>query len=176
MDNEKILIIGCSGSGKSTFAKKLHTITKLPLIHLDKLYYKPNWKKPEKSEWEHQLEALCKCDRWIIDGNYINTLALRATYADTIIYLNKSRWTCLFYAIYRVYASSKDNRTDMAAGCAEKLDFKLYRFIWNFKKMVHPRIVALLKQFQPEKQIYVLNTKREIEAFLNSCSLKNTVI
>ena len=31
----KIIVLGCPGSGKSTFSKKLHELTQLPLIHLD---------------------------------------------------------------------------------------------------------------------------------------------
>ena len=33
----KIIVIGCSGSGKSTISKKLHGVTGLPLIHLDNI-------------------------------------------------------------------------------------------------------------------------------------------
>ena len=33
----KIIVLGCPGSGKSTFSKKLHELTQLPLIHLDKI-------------------------------------------------------------------------------------------------------------------------------------------
>ena len=47
---ERIMIIGCCGSGKSTLSKSIYQITGLPLIHLDKEYFKPNWEKPSKDE------------------------------------------------------------------------------------------------------------------------------
>jgi len=32
---KKVIIIGCCGSGKSTFARQLHACTNIPLVHLD---------------------------------------------------------------------------------------------------------------------------------------------
>ncbi|EBR8158754.1 adenylate kinase, partial [Salmonella enterica subsp. enterica serovar Newport] len=39
----RVLIVGCPGAGKSTLAKELANITKLPLIHLDRYYWLPGW-------------------------------------------------------------------------------------------------------------------------------------
>ena len=35
----KIIVIGCPGGGKSTFARALGEITKLPVYHLDMLFW-----------------------------------------------------------------------------------------------------------------------------------------
>lgn len=40
---KRIVVIGCSGSGKSTFSRKLKQVTGNPLHHLDKLYWLPDW-------------------------------------------------------------------------------------------------------------------------------------
>ena len=40
---KKILIVGTSASGKSTFARKLAAKTKLPLIHIDSIMWQPGW-------------------------------------------------------------------------------------------------------------------------------------
>ena len=40
---ERILIIGCGGAGKSTLARRLGEKTGLPVVHLDKLYWRPGW-------------------------------------------------------------------------------------------------------------------------------------
>ena len=69
-NSERILVIGCCGSGKSTFSKKLHKILKLPLIHLDKYYHKPNWEEPELVEWKKTVFFLSQKPLWIMDGNY----------------------------------------------------------------------------------------------------------
>ena len=36
----KIMIIGSSGSGKSTFAREIGKITSYPILHLDKVFHK----------------------------------------------------------------------------------------------------------------------------------------
>ncbi len=42
---KKILIIGCGGSGKSTLARQMGEKFALPVVHLDKIYWLPNWVK-----------------------------------------------------------------------------------------------------------------------------------
>ena len=73
MLGKKIMIIGCCGSGKSTLARQLAQCVDLPLIHLDREYYKPNWEKPSKNEWEEKVKSLNLKSEWIMDGNYYNT-------------------------------------------------------------------------------------------------------
>ena len=74
---QKILIIGGNGSGKTTFAKKLAQKTRLPLVHLDKLYWKDNWQHVTQEEFDSLLLPELEKDNWIIDGNMKRTLPLR---------------------------------------------------------------------------------------------------
>jgi len=48
---ERVLVVGCAGAGKSTFARRLAARTRLPLIHLDQLYWKPGWVEAGEAEW-----------------------------------------------------------------------------------------------------------------------------
>ena len=83
----KIIIIGSGGSGKSTLARKLGEMTRIPVFHLDALYWKPGWVPTPREEWNARVKALVNQDQWIIDGNYGGTLNIRMTEADTIIFL-----------------------------------------------------------------------------------------
>ena len=74
---KKIIIIGCSGSGKSTFARKLSAKINIPLYYLDMIWYKPDKTTLTKKEFDEQLGALLDKDMWIIDGNYQRTLEMR---------------------------------------------------------------------------------------------------
>jgi len=85
--SEKILVIGCPGTGKSTFSKQLGNILNIEVIHLDKYFWKPGWVESSKEEWNETVSKLISKDRWIIDGNYSNTLRLRAEQADEILFL-----------------------------------------------------------------------------------------
>ncbi|GAA4778642.1 hypothetical protein GCM10023231_01470 [Olivibacter ginsenosidimutans] len=48
----RIMIIGSCGADKTTLSKQLGKLLALPIIHLDKEYWKPNWVKSSKEEWE----------------------------------------------------------------------------------------------------------------------------
>ena len=74
---QKILVIGCCGSGKSTFSKKLQSILNLEVIHLDQYYHKPNWEEMEEGEWGKTVNNLVQKPSWIMDGNYSDTLDVR---------------------------------------------------------------------------------------------------
>lgn len=77
----RILIIGCGGSGKSTLAKQLSERLNIPVIHLDRLYWKAGWKTISDEKFDELLlEELLK-DSWIIDGNYNRTLQWRLKYS-----------------------------------------------------------------------------------------------
>ena len=99
---KKIMIIGCCGSGKTTLAKKLSNKLNLPLIHLDKLNWRDNWKNISKEEFDDLLWAEVVKSTWIIDGNYERTIPLRLKYCDTVIYMDYSRISCLYGVIKRV--------------------------------------------------------------------------
>ena len=68
---KKVIVIGCPGAGKSTFAKALHQLVGLPLYHLDLIWHKPDRTNISKEELEAQLLHIVQQDAWIIDGNYL---------------------------------------------------------------------------------------------------------
>ena len=99
---ERILIIGCSGSGKSRLARALGQKQGLPVIHLDQLWWKENWQNVTKEEFDSRLAMALNMDRWIIDGNYSRTMEARLSRCDTVIYLDFSRWACLLGMCQRI--------------------------------------------------------------------------
>ena len=66
----RVLVIGISGAGKSTFARELAARIGLPLIHLDKEFWRPGWVTTQQPQWRARVAALAAQDTWIIDGNY----------------------------------------------------------------------------------------------------------
>lgn len=63
---KKILVIGCPGSGKSTFAKTLHSITDIPLFHLDMLYWNSDKTIVDKHIFKMKLWNILQENEWII--------------------------------------------------------------------------------------------------------------
>ena len=171
---KKILIIGSSGAGKSTFARRLHRATGLPLIHLDRLYWKPNWvETTDKSEWKRTIENALRGDAWILDGNYSGTLEMRLEKCDAVIFLDLPRLLCIYRILKRVALYKKGSRPDMADGCDERFDWEFLKFAWNYPSRSKPKVEALLHRFESEKTIFRLHSQKEIEDFfVNIVSLR----
>ena len=51
----KVMVIGCPGAGKSTFARKLREITGLPLYYLDMIWHKPDQSNISREEFDRQV-------------------------------------------------------------------------------------------------------------------------
>ena len=99
---KRILIIGNAGSGKTTFAQKLADVTNIPLVHLDKLYWRGNWQRTEKDEFDSILQKELEKSEWIIDGNFNRTLTHRLKYCDTVFYFDIPTIDCLWGITKRI--------------------------------------------------------------------------
>ncbi len=164
---KRILVIGSSGAGKSTFSRCLQEATGLKLIHLDRLYWKPNWVEPtNKIEWRKNLAEVLKGNEWIIDGNYSSTMEMRLEACDSAIFLDLPHYICAWRVFKRVIIYRKGGRPDMAEGCDEKFDWEFIKWTWNYPKRSKPKVEELLKRFENEKTIIRLKSQAEIENFL----------
>ena len=164
---ERIMIIGCGGAGKSTLARQLGAKLNLPVVHLDKLFWRPGWEQISREEFDrHHREALAQ-EKWIIDGNYDRTMGERAKYCDTIIYLDFSRAACLMGVAKRVLTSYGRVRPDMAEGCPERFDLEFIKWIWDFNKNNREKTYRLLNETEGKETI-VLKNRRAVRLFLKS--------
>ena len=165
--SKRILVIGCCGAGKSTFSKKLHRILKLPLIHLDAYYHKPNWEEPKKEDWEKKVKKLVRRPEWIIDGNYADSFDVRMPRSDTIIYLDYSSAICCWRVIKRVITDYGKKRSDMAKGCKEEFDLSFLKFVLKFNYNNRKSIYDRLEKLKETKNIIVLRKDKEVDLFLS---------
>jgi adenylate kinase family enzyme len=144
---KRVLVIGSSGAGKSTFATKLGMITNLPVIHLDKEFWQPGWIESPKDEWRIKVGQLIRADEWIMDGTYDNSLDIRLPRADTVFFLDYPRRRCLWRSLKRIASNLGNVRVDMGRGCPEKVDFSFFKWIWNYRRNRYPKIYECLEKY-----------------------------
>ena len=162
----RILIIGCSGAGKSTLARQLGSLTGLPVVHLDRLFWKPGWVESTNEELDEKIRSSMEESRWIIDGNYCRTLPMRLTKCDHVVFFDFPRLLCLWGVLKRVAQNHGKVRPDMPEGCPERFDWEFLVWIWNFNKNVRPRLLRALEN-APDIPVTVLKTRREASKFLD---------
>jgi adenylate kinase family enzyme len=162
---ERILIIGSPGSGKSTLARALAARTGLPLHHLDQLYWQPGWVETPRPAFEARLATVTAEPRWIIDGNYSGTLAMRLAAADRVILLDLSPFRCAWRIVRRWLATRGRVRADMAPDCPERLDWGFLWYVLSFRLRVLPRVEAKLAGYAGE--LVWLGTPAEVRGLLS---------
>ncbi|MEA4911033.1 MAG: adenylate kinase [Oscillospiraceae bacterium] len=157
----RVLVIGCPGSGKSTFARRLRDKTGLPLFYLDMLWHKPDKTNISPEEFDKRLAEMTAGDAWIIDGNYLRTLPPRLERCDTVFFLDFTAQVCLAGARARI----GEKREDMPWTETE-LDDDFMRWILDFPEDQLPRIRELLDRYGESRQIVLFNTREEADAYL----------
>jgi adenylate kinase family enzyme len=69
----RIIAVGCSGAGKSTFSQRLAKLKDIPYVEMDQLFRKPNWREPSDEEFLPKVKNAVAAEAWILDGNYSRT-------------------------------------------------------------------------------------------------------
>jgi adenylate kinase family enzyme len=159
----KVLVIGNGGAGKSTFAIRLGAITRTPVIHLDAHYWGPGWTAKPPEQWKALVKELLDRESWIMDGNYNGTMAERMAAADTVLYFDMPRLTCLAGVLARRFSH---NRADRIPGCRDKVDLEFVKWIWTYPRKVRPRVMQLLHDRCASKDVVVFHSRREADAYL----------
>lgn len=150
---KKIAIIGSGGSGKSTLSQRLGKEFELPVYHLDTLYWKPGWCKPESEEWADIQKKLCQQASWIVDGNYVSTLDIRLDTCDTVIFLDVNRFTCIYRVIKRTFIGR--GRVDLAEGCEERFDMAFIKYLWDYPKQTRVRVIEKINATSNETNLII---------------------
>ncbi|NIF24814.1 AAA family ATPase [Pantoea sp. Tr-811] len=164
---QRIVILGNGGSGKSTLARALGARLKLPVVHLDRLFWEPNWAEPDAEQFRARVRQAVAGDAWVCEGNYARrTFDLRLPRADLIIWLDTPRLTCFTRVVQRLLRNQP--RPDRADGCEERFELAFLKFVWTFDRDYRHGIEAMREKVGPQVPTLHLRGKREIKAFLDS--------
>jgi adenylate kinase family enzyme len=166
----KILIVGPSASGKTTLARKLSKELDLPLFLMDQFMWKPGWEYIGDDETLKILEDISAKDSWVLEG-YITKKARSLIFekADTIIYLDYSRWKLIWQYLSRWYKHRKNPRPELE-GSPEKFNFGFLKLIWTKGECITlDKFLSEIKD--KEKIIRVKNSKEYLSCIKNTCSI-----
>lgn len=163
---KKFIIIGCPGSGKSTFARQLHQITSLPLYHLDMLYWNADRTTVTREIFDARLGEVMDRDAWIIDGNFNRTMELRIQKCDAVIFLDYPREVCIEGIRSRVGKVRED-----IPWVEHELDKDFLKFVNAFETESRPNILDLLEKYS-EKQVIIFHSRDEGDQYLQNLAKK----
>ena len=162
----RVVVIGPPGSGKSTLARRLGERLGLPVFHLDQAFWRPGWVMAPPEEFRAEVMRIAAMPEWVVDGNYVDTIAPRLRAADAVIYLDVPAWVSVWRILRRSLASYGRVRADAAPGCPERLDMEFLQFAWTFNRTRRLRNLAIVAGFAG--RVAVLPDIAAVEALLDA--------
>ena len=148
---KRVVIVGPGASGKSRLAVELGKITGLPVIELDKIFWRPGLVATPRDQWAVIQQDLVQQDKWILDGDLgpNDAVEVRLRAADTVIFLDLSPIRCVWRAARR---------------SRERLDFWLWllRYHWQSRPLMRKAI----RDYASKATIRVLHDPRAVRQFL----------
>jgi adenylate kinase family enzyme len=164
-DRRRVLVVGASGAGKSTLSVRLGRALDLPVVHLDRHYWRSGWEETPEEEWEGILARLLERPAWVMDGSYDLSLPDRLRRADAVVFLDLAPWRYRLRIFRRVLTTWGRNRPDLAAGCPEKWDLSFVRWVWAWHRDRRPIVLRALEGAPSGVEIVRLRTPREVRDF-----------
>lgn len=167
---KRIALLGPAGAGKSWLGRQLADLLDVPVIHLDRLYWKPGWVATPDVEWQAiQLRELER-DSWIADGiqEGMNDTTLWLDAADAIVFMDASPLT----SIWRVTKRRLDSTDgpEMPADCKPAPFYRAFprflNFIWAYRRVVRPEVLADLARREHDQQVAILRNEEDVQRFL----------
>lgn len=158
---KRVIIIGCPGSGKTTFAEKLSICTGLPLYYLDAIWHKADKTHISRAEFDQRIQEIFTTDKWIIDGNYNRTVEMRLKECDTVILFDLPTEVCLQGATERLGKGRYD-----LPWIEKELDPEFEGFIKDFAEQSLPKLYELIEKYGTEKEVIIFKSRKEADDFL----------
>ena len=157
-----ISIIGISGTGKTTLARRMSRALGIPVIHYDTICWAEGWQEVDEAIVRKQILEKLHEDSWILDG-YINPAALeRLKTSDLVIYLDSSGSRALWGGIRRWWKYRGTHVPEMPVGCTQEFKWDRWSVMWtrDERKEIEREIQGF------EKKVVRLKSPKEMEKYV----------
>jgi adenylate kinase family enzyme len=181
---QRVVVWGVTGSGKTTFARRLAAILDVPAIELDSLFWNPGWVDTPAEEFQAKVRTALDAapGGWVSDGNYRGRLgSLAVDRADTLVWLHLP-WRVSFWRVLKRTVSRAWTREPLWGGNIEswRLAFFDRNSLLLYSITHHRQAVrgfqSRIAELDAGKQVFELRSRREVEAFLQQLARRpNTV-
>lgn len=158
----RIIVIGCPGSGKSTFARKLRDRTGLPLYYLDRIFHNPDRTTVSNEVFDERLKEILAEDEWIIDGNYQRTLPQRFERCTEVYLFDLPSEQCLEGVTARIGRYREE-----MPWIENEFDPEFRQYILDFNHSMMPGIIRLTEQYRNSRKIIVFRSRDQADQYLN---------
>ncbi|SNQ46049.1 Adenylate kinase-like kinase [Frankia canadensis] len=174
-DVRRVLVVGSGGAGKSTLARELARQAGLPVVHLDRLFWRPGWVATPVDEWRAIVAGLVAGPAWVLDGNYSGTLDLRIPAAELIVFLDLPRRIAISRVVRRWARWRGRSRPDMAPECPEKLDLAFLGWLWTYPRDSRDRLLRAIDAHGAAARVVRLCSPREVRLWLGAAAAPGLV-
>lgn len=165
---ERVLVIGCSGGGKTTLSRRLAARFGLRHMSMDaEVFWLPGWVQRDRAEQRRLIEELVSQPRWIMDGTNTSSFDLRLPRTDLVVWVKMPRWLCLRSVVWRWLRHLGRTRPEMAPNCPERVSREFVRYIWTFETEQTPKILAGFDTHSGEMPVLVLKSRDETARLLD---------
>ncbi|MBM3513459.1 MAG: hypothetical protein FJX59_07060 [Alphaproteobacteria bacterium] len=166
----RLLVVGSPASGKSAVARRLGQLSKVPIHHLDALYYRPGWVDQNEQTWRDKVEEITASDEWVMDGNFLDSLDARAARAEAIIWLDYDRFETMRRVAARMVLPQPLPRPDIADGCVESWNVDFLIHAWKFFDTGRFRLETLTASLPKTKAVLRVTRPKDLDFFLRRYS------
>ena len=166
----KVAVFGNAGGGKSTLARQLAELTRLPLYPLDTIKYKPGGGEVPHDEYLKAHKDLLSRDAWIIDGfGCVASAWERFAAADTLVYIDLPLLTHYWWVSKRLIRGLFVDPEGWPANSPMwRSTMSSYRVIWLCHRRLTPRYRQLVAEAAGSKRVHHLRSRGGMRAFLEA--------
>lgn len=167
---ERIAVLGCGGSGKTYLSNLLAHELRLPVTHLDAVYYGTDWKPLDNDAFATRQQSQVASSRWIIEGNHASTLHIRLARADTVIFLDLPAWVCLLGIVQRRWRYGGGQHEE--SGVYDRITWEFIRYVLRYRATMRPKVRRLLAEHGAAARLVALRSRRQADRLLKEMRAK----